>query len=361
MIPATYCAKAVYISRCKGLAITLGSRRRSFVLAVYRYTTRLDAFSHIAYEGVFCTEVPHPARSESRCLSRSISSRNLFAGELTADGRLLPVGMTKVSSSAVSINPSLAYDKPTYRGAAPCHQVSFRDPSLQPWEPVVVAYEAWQLVTRHFCFRSGKNRAMVLGLTRCALGVGRVPFLTAHHSSVGRSSVRPADSRVTDFTTCISARDNQQHCKPPCSTSASSAFFLSTPLLRHSAAPLVALLASVLSRDLSRERSSGTLQHPRVASILGVERRYHFPLIACRGLSIFPSILGLSKCAFAIWNSTNRGFTCSGLELWLAVLWVTRPFHAKIKNKRNKRNAAITKHCLSTVLCLCTPVLPIHK
>ncbi|KAI5814949.1 N-glycosylation protein-domain-containing protein [Pyronema omphalodes] len=62
--------------------------------------------------------------------------------------------------------------------------------------------------------------------------------------------------------------------------------------------------------------------HPRVAQILGVNQRYYFPLILCRGLSLGPSILGLSKCAYALWEAaaeTTGG--CSVVELWLAALW----------------------------------------
>jgi hypothetical protein len=68
----------------------------------------------------------------------------------------------------------------------------------------------------------------------------------------------------------------------------------------------------------------GDFQHPRIASILGVHKRYRFPLLLCRGFSICPSLLGLSRCVYAIWRSSKgQDSVCLELELWLAAVWVS--------------------------------------
>ncbi|CUS14491.1 unnamed protein product, partial [Tuber aestivum] len=68
-----------------------------------------------------------------------------------------------------------------------------------------------------------------------------------------------------------------------------------------------------------REDSRANLHHPRVASVLGVARCYHVPLIICRGLSVWPSLIGLSRCAVAF--VATEGLGCTQVELILAVIW----------------------------------------
>jgi len=68
-----------------------------------------------------------------------------------------------------------------------------------------------------------------------------------------------------------------------------------------------------------REDSRANLHHPRVASVLGVARCYHVPLIICRGLSIWPSLIGLSRCAITF--VATEGLGCAQVELMLAVIW----------------------------------------
>ncbi|KAI5844704.1 hypothetical protein BZA05DRAFT_421637 [Tricharina praecox] len=68
----------------------------------------------------------------------------------------------------------------------------------------------------------------------------------------------------------------------------------------------------------------GDFQHPRVASVLGVPRRYRFPLLVCRGLSIGPSLFGLARCIYEAWNSkAGQDFVCAEVELWLAAVWLS--------------------------------------
>ena len=76
-----------------------------------------------------------------------------------------------------------------------------------------------------------------------------------------------------------------------------------------------------------REDSRANLHHPRVASVLGVARCYHVPLIFCRGLSVWPSLIGLSRCAVAF--VATEGLGCTQVELILAVIWVrtVKPSH----------------------------------
>jgi len=67
----------------------------------------------------------------------------------------------------------------------------------------------------------------------------------------------------------------------------------------------------------------GDFQHPRVASVLGIPKGYRFPLMVCRGLSLGPSLFGLSRCIYEAWNSkAGQGFVCAEVELWLASVWV---------------------------------------
>lgn len=85
----------------------------------------------------------------------------------------------------------------------------------------------------------------------------------------------------------------------------------------------------------SSERKRSVL-HPRVAVLLGVERRWHFPLLFCRGLSTVPAMWWGLRCAFtfmgellmddeyygavdAPWSGERR-FRLT--EVFLAVLWV---------------------------------------
>ena len=84
-------------------------------------------------------------------------------------------------------------------------------------------------------------------------------------------------------------------------------------------------------------------QHPRVASILGVHERFYFPLFLCRGLALCPSVLGLARCAFALWGATGDRLRCLALELWLAVLWVR---HARAFPPRSVSRSASSLRAL---------------
>ncbi|KAL7268304.1 hypothetical protein RUND412_009077 [Rhizina undulata] len=66
--------------------------------------------------------------------------------------------------------------------------------------------------------------------------------------------------------------------------------------------------------------SRGKLNHPRIASILGVDRRDYVPLMVCRGLLVCLSLFGLLKCFLAIWR--DMALQCSTAEVWLAIFWV---------------------------------------
>ncbi|KAL7270424.1 hypothetical protein RUND412_006871 [Rhizina undulata] len=59
----------------------------------------------------------------------------------------------------------------------------------------------------------------------------------------------------------------------------------------------------------SREK----LNHSRVASFLGVDRRYYVSLMVYRGLSVCPSLFSLLKCFLAIWK--DMAFQCSTAEV----------------------------------------------
>jgi hypothetical protein len=72
--------------------------------------------------------------------------------------------------------------------------------------------------------------------------------------------------------------------------------------------------------------------HPRVAVILGVDKKWHFPLVMCRALSMVPAIWWGLRCAFTFlaellsrghpgekWSVEKR-FRVT--EVALAILWV---------------------------------------
>ncbi|TGZ77663.1 hypothetical protein EX30DRAFT_374451 [Ascodesmis nigricans] len=82
--------------------------------------------------------------------------------------------------------------------------------------------------------------------------------------------------------------------------------------------------AVLLPRKAAPTPSRPKLKHPRVASILGVGKKWHWPLIICRGLSLCPSILGAAKIAFALIERLERNklrVGCVDVELVLAALW----------------------------------------
>jgi hypothetical protein len=104
-----------------------------------------------------------------------------------------------------------------------------------------------------------------------------------------------------------------------------SLFYLALPHSFHCRdSSSVAPVAELASLQDPTATPDGDFQHPRIASILGVHKRYRFPLLLCRGFSICPSLLGLSRCVYAIWRSSNgQEFVCVELELWLAAVWVS--------------------------------------
>lgn len=101
--------------------------------------------------------------------------------------------------------------------------------------------------------------------------------------------------------------------------------------------PLSASLPSSSGTIDKREASptSETPQHPRLAVILGIDRRFHYPLLACRSLCFCPSLYGGLKCTAAVWRVFNRRgpavspaeVGCVTAELWLAILWCSLSAH----------------------------------
>lgn len=90
--------------------------------------------------------------------------------------------------------------------------------------------------------------------------------------------------------------------------------------------------------------------HPRVAVLLGISRRWHIPLLTCRGLSTLPAAWWGLRCAVVFLGELLRG---SGAELaagewdvekrfrvtevFLAILWVGLQ-HAWPKSCHERRN-----------------------
>jgi hypothetical protein len=78
---------------------------------------------------------------------------------------------------------------------------------------------------------------------------------------------------------------------------------------------------------------SASQRHPRVAVLLGIDRRWHLPLIICRGLSTAPAAWWGLRCALTFLAELVVGDMMEGshwsverrfrvTEVFLAILWV---------------------------------------
>ena len=97
--------------------------------------------------------------------------------------------------------------------------------------------------------------------------------------------------------------------------------------------------------------------HPRVAVVLGVNARWHVPLLTCRALSTVPAAWWGLRCAFTFLGELllSEGMSLQSREVWtvekrfrvtevfLAILWVRRP-------SKKRTESLLMKRCPTSVL-----------
>ncbi|EFW18484.1 conserved hypothetical protein [Coccidioides posadasii str. Silveira] len=162
--------------------------------------------------------------------------------------------------------------------------------------------------------------------------------------------------------------------------------------------------SSVSSKASPRTPSPQTVTtnplHPRVAVILGVDRRWYLPLLVCRALSIAPAAWWGLRCAFTfltellrieprLWNPEHDGVSGTGgwtaaimkgtatvasvdwdvdrrfrvTEVALAIIWILTLLYHLTQRKINIKKetaASLSVFSIASFISMCSLLLQLH-